>query len=90
MNEIFVTEGHTHHGFMWTVKCPKADDADLNTASTCIACLVELLEDPLLLTVKKKIILSEFLRLIQNSTELPVLITHNLDVIKHIILVITG
>ncbi|XP_036370263.1 meiosis inhibitor protein 1-like [Octopus sinensis] len=86
---VFKTSNHPRHSSIWTIKCKNFDDVlTTKTSTSCVACLVELLEEPSYLIVKKKLVLSEFLRLLQNCDQLPLLITHNYDVLKNTVIIL--
>ena len=81
--ELF-TESHREHDERWTVRA-SGDDV------TCFACLMELLEDPQLLRVKKKLVLAELLRFLTYHTEYMLdVLSGDFRVIVHATVILLG
>ena len=76
---------HSDHDSIWQL--PGNSDAGM----TCLACLVECLEDPDALIVKKKRMLSELLRIftVQQREDVSVL-NRDIRVTAHLILILIG
>lgn len=82
--EIYYCDGHNEHSDDWSFKLPNHD------MSVCLACLVEILEDNNLLTVKKKPALLQFIKIIQQCPDVNHLLKSHLHIVNHILFIFIG
>ena len=84
-------EGHGDHDTGWMVIQPGCNPDDPNPPSTCMACIMVLLEDSSILTVKKKLILAEMLRVLgYHGNQMESVLAGDVRVTAHAALLLLG
>ena len=89
------TASHPEHDPKWLFPSSDLNHGPLSQKTdaqhSCLACIVELLEDSNMLVVKKKLVLAEMLRLLSfHSNQMLALLSGDLRVTAHVALIITG
>ena len=89
---IYLTAYHAEHDPKWMTPASVLDPGSPSESpSSCLACIVEMLEDPSLLLVKKKLVLSEMLRLLgYHGNQVMKLFREDERVTAHVALILVG